>query len=143
MPRSARPIFAVYVLWHPNFLGGSRIAELLRSHFHRQVYTNVAGGHGLSVLFRNAPMPKSAVPMPIDLTDAESTAVVVLSERHLVNDEAWVKYVHALAAKAEKVGFRARLFPVSITRKGLELGLEEQAIRRNKQGHSAHKRTHI
>ena len=105
------------------------MAEALREHFRRKLYENVAGGTGLSVIFRSVVAPGSSVPLPIDLNEAETTAVVVLAESNLVGDPNWVDYVKLLAANAEAAGLSARVFPVAIERAGLGLGIEEQAIR--------------
>jgi hypothetical protein len=78
MSDPTRPFLALYVVWHPDFSEGVEIAEALREHFRRKLYENVAGGTGLSVLFRSTAVPGGPVPLPIDLNDAETTAIVVL-----------------------------------------------------------------
>lgn len=67
MADPTRPFLVVYVLWHPTYDVGASIAEGLRQRFRRELYENVAGGTGLSVIFRSAPPPDSDVPLPIDL----------------------------------------------------------------------------
>jgi hypothetical protein len=129
MPDPTRPFLVLYVVWHPNFLEGPGIAEALREHFRRKLYENVAGGTGLSVIFRSAAAPGSLAPLPIDLNEAETTAVVVLAESNLVGDPHWIDYVKLLATNAEAAGLGARVFPVAIEHAGLGLGIEEQAIR--------------
>ena len=129
MPDPTRPFLVLYIVWHPNFGEGPGIAETLREHFRRKLYENVAGGTGLSVIFRSTPPAKSSVPLPINLNEAETTAVVVLTESNLVGDPHWVEYVRRLAASAEAAGLSARVFPVAIDHAGLGLGIEEQAIR--------------
>jgi hypothetical protein len=41
---TARPFLVVYVVWHPGFREGAALAEVLRTHFRRELYANVAGG---------------------------------------------------------------------------------------------------
>lgn len=126
----ARPFLVLYVVWHPSFSEGAEIAETLREHFRRKLYENVAGGTGLSVLFRSVAAPGSEVPLSIDLDDAETTAVVVLADPTLAADAAWTRYIEDLVARTEENGLKSRVFPVAITSSVLQgLGIQEQALR--------------
>lgn len=129
MSDATRPFLVIYVVWHPAFITGADIAEALREHFRRKLYENVAGGTGLSVIFRSAAAPISSVPLPIELNEAETTAVVVLAESNLAVDADWVEYVRTLAAQTEAAGLSARVFPVAVERGALSIGIEEQALR--------------
>lgn len=125
-----RPFFVIYVAWHPAFTDGARIAESLREHFRRKLYANIAGGTGLSVIYRSAAPPGSAAPLQINLDDAETTAIVVLVDPTLVADAPWVSYVQELVGRTEAAGLGHRVFPVSIDSSVLgELGVDEQALR--------------
>lgn len=130
MPPSTRPLLVVYVAWHPAFAEGMEIAQALYDHFRRKLYENVAGGTGLSVIFRWSPAIGSNVPLPIDFSEAETSAIVLLVDRHLVNDPAWVTYIRELLAQAEAGGLGTRVFPVAINHAVLgRIGIEEQAVR--------------
>lgn len=130
MADSTRPFLVLYVIWHPDFAGGAAIAEALREHFRRKLYENVAGGTGLSVIYRSASAPGSAAPLPIDLDEAEATAVVVLADPTLAADAAWTGYVQELVDRTEAAGLGTRVFPVAIEPGVLGgLGLDEQALR--------------
>ena len=129
MSNLGRPLLVLYVLWHPEFDGGAKLAESIREHFRRQLYENVAGGAGLSVLFRSASSPGEATPLPIPLDQAETTAVIVLSEAKLAGDPKWVEYLQRIGAETEAAGLGARVFPVALEKAGLNIGLEEQALR--------------
>lgn len=130
MPDPTSPLLVIYVVWHPSFAAGVGIAESLRKHFRRELYENVAGGAGLSVIFRSAPPPGALAPLSIDLKEAHSTAVVVLVDTEIAADPPWVNYLRDLAEGIEVAGLRARLFPVSMDGTALrELALAEQALR--------------
>jgi len=129
---STRPFLVLYVVWHPDFAAGASLAETLREHFRRKLYENVAGGTGLSVVFRSSPAPGSPLPLDISLDEAETTAVVVFAESNLANDLSWVEYVRAIAEKTEAAGLGARLFPVALESAGVDLGIQEQALRWDK-----------
>lgn len=135
------PFLVLYVVWHPSFAEGAEIAEALREHFRRKLYENVAGGTGLSVLFRSASVPASAVPLPIDLDDARTTAIVVLGDAELARDPEWTRYIRALVARTEAVGLGTRVFPVAIEHSALNgMGIEEQALRWDRWTGSSHER---
>ncbi len=135
MADPTRPFFALYVVWHPDFAGGEVIAEAVRRHFRRELYENVAGGAGLSVLYRFANAPNSGVPLPIDLVEAATTAVVVLVDPALATGPSWVGYVRDLVRRAEDAGLGTRVFPVCISAGVLhQLGVEEQALRWDRWG---------
>jgi len=130
MADPTRPFLVLYIVWHPEFAAGVYIAEALREHFRRKLYENVAGGTGLSVLFRSAAAPQSTVPLPIDLSDAETIAVVVLADSALAADPDWIDYIKGLVDRTEAAGLGTRTFPVAIESSALKkLGVEEQALR--------------
>lgn len=125
-----RPLLVVYVAWHPAFAEGAQIAEALRKHFRRELYENVAGGTGLSVLFRSAAPPGAATPIAVDLSEAEATAIVVLADSVMGADADWVQYVRALVDETDAAGLGARVFPVAIEHSALQaLSIAEQALR--------------
>lgn len=126
----SRPLLVLYVVWHPDYADGGAIAEVLRGHFRRKLYENIAGGAGLSVIYRYAAAPGLAAPLPIDLNEAETTAIVVLADPKLIADAAWIEYVQELVERTEKAGLSTRVFPVAIESGVLgHLGVEEQALR--------------
>jgi hypothetical protein len=132
MPLSTRPILVIYVVWHPEFAEGAGIAKALYDHYRRNLYENVAGGTGLSVLYRATPEPGAAAPIDIDFDEAEASAVVLLVDERFAADEALVAYARDLMDRADAVGLSARVFPVAIDKGAIRLGMAEQAIRWDK-----------
>ena len=88
MAVSTRPFLVLYVAWHPAFAAGRTIAKKLYDQYRRELYGNVAGGAGLSVIYRNVPDPATSEPQHIDLAEAETTAVVLLVDEKFAGDEA-------------------------------------------------------
>ena len=86
-------------------------------------------GAGLSVIYRREAVPGESEPVAIDWDEAETTAVVVLVDSALAADTAWSNYVRELAHNAGRRGLLTRLFPVVMETEGLQLQLEEQALR--------------
>ncbi|MES3106893.1 toll/interleukin-1 receptor domain-containing protein [Sphingomonas aurantiaca] len=128
MPPSTKPLLAVYVAFHPSFGRGEAIAEHLKAHLRRDLFDSVAGGTGLSVLFRSVPAHGSDLPLPIDETEASVSAVVALADVETVRDPAWRGYIAGLSAQAEETGLGLRVLPVSFDATTLDL-VPENAIR--------------
>ena len=80
------------------------MAEAIREHFRRNLYENVAGGAGISVIFRSVCPALNPTPLPIDLDEAETTAIFVLSEANLSSDLDYVAYVKDIAKQTENRG---------------------------------------
>lgn len=123
-----RPLLALYVAWHPSFAAGGAVAEMLRAHFRRELFESVAGGTGLSVLFRSEAPAGAPAPLPVDPDGAETTAVIVLGDPSMAADQGWIDYVADLSGVAEGRGLRMRVLPVAFDRSALALA-KEQAIR--------------
>lgn len=112
---STRPFIVIYIAWHPAFTAGEELANVLYNHYRRDLFENVAGGTGLSVVFRTIPAPGQLVPIAIDFEDAETTAVIVFLDDHLIGDTAWNRYIDKIIGQADSAGLRARIFPVAIS----------------------------
>ncbi len=89
----------------------------------------MAGGAGVPVHYRSVPAPGRALPIDIDLDDADASAVVLLIDASWAGDPAWVAWGDELADRAEKAGLRARVFPVTIDAAAVAIGLAAQAAR--------------
>ncbi len=130
MEATTRPLFALYIVWHPSNANGAQVANLLHGHFGRTRHQDIAGDPGLSVLYRSEIAPAGVAPLGIDWDEAETTAAIVLADSALADDSAWSDYVHELSRNAQTRGrLLARLFPVTMDSRGHELQLEEQALR--------------
>lgn len=127
---STRPFLVLYVVWHPLFKPGPALADALREHFRRKLYENIAGGAGISVIYRFVAAPNSKRPLAINFDEAEATAVVVLLDEALASDGEWRGFVNDIVEQTEAAGLGARVFPVSMSGSALrDAGLQEQALR--------------
>ena len=122
-------MFAVYIVWHPNYPKGSDIAELIRGHFRDGQYKSVLGDIGLSAIFRSSPVPEAETPLDIDLDEAETTAIIVLAESALARDSEWREYIDRLINDAKAKGLGSQVFPVALEKAGLDIGSDVQALR--------------
>ena len=129
MKLTTGPMFTLYVVWHPSYGEGQRIADLLRTHFGRDLYRGVGEERAVSVLERSQAVPEALTPLPIHWDDSQFTAVVVLAESNLVQDREWVDYARTIADAAHRRGLPAGFFPVTMDRRGIEIGVAQQALR--------------
>ena len=129
MEMTTCPLFTLYVMWHPLYQGGREIADRLRMHFGRNFYQAVGEEHGISVFERSEPVPGTLTPLSIKWDDTKFTAVVVLAESTLIDDREWADHVRDIARTAQEKGIPAGFFPVTIDRRGVELGVAQQALR--------------
>lgn len=105
------------------------IAKKLYDHYRRDLYENVAGGTGLSVIYRSTPDPSTSAPGHIDFAEGETAAVVVLFDEQFATDAAYVAWAGGLMARADAAGLGARVFPVAIDGALTRVGVAQQAMR--------------
>ena len=129
MELTTRPMFALYVIWHPAYTQGRELADRLRQHFGRDLYRFVTAERGVSILERSETAPGTRTPLPIDWNTAEFTAVVALTDATLVDDPEWADYVRDVARTAHAPGLPAGFFPVAMDGRVLDLKFQQQALR--------------
>jgi len=129
MTDSTHPFFVIYIVWHPKFKDGESIAKVLYDHYRRDIYTNVTGGFGFSVIYRSVIENGRNVPVDISFDQAETSAVILLIDDEFASDSAWSFWIHDLVGRADACGLCSRVFPVAICSKATRIGLFEQALR--------------
>lgn len=129
MARPTRPLMVVYVVWHPAFEDGRAIAKRLYEHYRRELFENVSGGAGLSVVYRSLIDPETNTLLNIDIDDAETTAVILLFDEKFAADQAYVAWARELTEQTDRAGLRARVFPVAIDGAFVRTGFAQQAAR--------------
>ncbi|MBE7731676.1 toll/interleukin-1 receptor domain-containing protein [Devosia faecipullorum] len=132
MSAPTRPFLVVYIVWHPAFEQGRELARHLFEHYRREHYGNVAGGAGLSVLYRFEADASTGVPIAIDLNEGDTTAVVVLFDEHFAGDAAYMGWLKQVEQSCDEAGLSARVFPVAMDASLVRVGIEEQGTRWDK-----------
>lgn len=122
-----QPLLALHVAWHPAS-EHHLIAGALRAHFNRERIAGVGDRMGVSTVFRSEPRTGS-VPADVEFDRTETAAVVLLAGDEMVGDDHWRDYIDAIVANATTDPVRRRVFPVAITRAGLEAASGLQALR--------------
>ena len=112
-PGEYQPRLLIYVVWHPAFERGPKLAESLYGHFSRDPERTNARGLGIPVFFRSAAELGGKTPPPISIDAAQHTAIVVLVDPEMVIAEGWDAYVAELWKQAGAAPERHRLFPVA------------------------------
>ncbi len=134
MVLSTRPFLVLYVVWHPAFDEGRSIAKKLYEHYRRELYSNVAGGAGLSVIYRSVPDPVTLAPAAIDFSDSETSAVVILIDERFAGDAHYVAWSKDLMSQTDAIGLSTRVFPIAINSEATRMGFAEQAVRWDRWG---------
>lgn len=114
-----RPLLALYVAWHPFCELAGAMARRLYDHFRRDLFTNVAGGVGLSVLYRSVPTTNRPDSIPLD--DSHVTVVILILSQALVMDGAWREYVRDLLTAAATADLTVRVIPVCLDGYGINI----------------------
>ena len=115
----------VYVLWHPAFADGEKLAKQIYSSFSRDIHNPLSRGIGIPVYFRNILdlEKKNSHPFGIDLDKAQRTAVVLMVDDNMVVDKDWreaVKCVNHLMKQQKKSSHI--LYPVAVTGNAYNIG---------------------
>ncbi|MCE9658087.1 MAG: toll/interleukin-1 receptor domain-containing protein [Burkholderiales bacterium] len=132
MPTSTRPLLILYVAWHPDFTEGRAIAKHLYDQYRRELFQNVAGGAGLSVIYRSASDVGADAPPRIDLEEGETTAIVLLLDEKFCANAGYVSWAREVGAQVEEAGLGSRVFPVAVDKSFYDVGFTEQAVRWDK-----------
>ena len=124
-----RPLFTIYVVWHPLFAGGQDIARHLFDHYRRDLYRSVIGGAGLPVIYRSMITETGGVPRHIDFDSSELTATVLLIDDYWISDPAWFAWAKELDRASDSSNLRTLVFPIAIVKEALTLDLATNALR--------------
>ena len=91
--------FSIYVIWHPAFEAGGKVADYLYASFTRDTEAPLNRGIGIPVYYRSKPERGSLIPKSIKLSEADYNAIIVLVDDHLFNDDKWNAFI--LKAKVD------------------------------------------
>lgn len=129
MPIQTCPFLVVYIVWHPSFELGKEIAKHLFDHYRREHFGSIAGGIGLSVIYRYAADPATGAPLNIDLQEGETSAVVVLFDEQFSKSAEYMAWLNAVGALIERAGMGSMVFPIAMDSSLTKSGVAEQAVR--------------
>ncbi|MCK9613621.1 MAG: toll/interleukin-1 receptor domain-containing protein [Bacteroidales bacterium] len=108
---------SLYVVWHPKFTEGKRIANNIYSIFCRDVNDPLSRGLGIPVYYRSDSSNKT--PIAIDTKNATRNALVLLIDQHFFLDADFRAYTVELTKLVDN---NTRIFPVSLYASAHEIG---------------------
>jgi hypothetical protein len=128
-PNEYQPRLLVYVVWHPKFERGQKLAENIFAHFSRDPEQTNARGIGIPAFFRSVGDGGVEGPPPkITVEAAQHTAIIVLVDPQMVIADGWDKYAEELWSQASAAPDRHRLFPVAFDDVAYQLSQQISAV---------------
>lgn len=100
-----------YVLWHPDFKTGGRIAESIYTTFCRNPQQPLSRGSNIPVFFRSR-NSQGNTPKDIPFADSDQNAIVLLIDDNMFLDGEWKNYIRKLI---DASGKNTRFFPVAFS----------------------------
>jgi len=100
----------IYVVWHPNFGFGKKIAEELYSTFCRDYNNPLSRGLNIPVYFRFIKL-ENGHPLSIDFNEAEKNAIILLIDEEYFLDDVFKSYTKQIVEKANDDN---RIFPIKL-----------------------------
>lgn len=108
---------SLFVVWHPKFAEGKAIANLIYSIFCRDIDEPLSRGLGIPVYYRSVSFNKT--PIPVDLSNANRNAIVLLIDQQYFIDKDFREYTEALV---KLVDDNTRIYPISLCEQAHEIG---------------------
>ncbi|MDY8045216.1 TIR domain-containing protein [Paenibacillus polymyxa] len=98
----------IYIVWHPTFDDGIKYARSFYTLFNRDINDPLSRGIGIPLYFRTG-----NVPLDIDTSKSEHTAVVLLVNDEMVIDDTWKEYINGVVDKIQNS--KSIIYPVALT----------------------------
>lgn len=102
----------VYVVWHPSFKPGQKVADYIYANFSRDIETPLSRGIGIPVFYRSVPVNGTLVPKAIPIKESDYNAIVILVDDYMFNDDKWNSYVKQLIIQTDA---KNRIFPIAFS----------------------------
>lgn len=119
---------SVYVVWHPDFASGQRIADTLYSILCRDFSKPLIRSMGIPVYFRSALAHNCSQPIAIDFNESEHTAVIALIDDHFVVDSAFAKYLDSIFESCNSAKDKRRAYPIAISKNAFQISTKVAAV---------------
>lgn len=119
---SYHPLLNLFIVWHPAAESQCRpLAQAVYLAFNRDPDHAMARGIGIPTYFRCLNQAGHSLPEAIDLDGAEHTAIVVLVEADLVNDDGWCDYLADAYRRCKDSLGRHLFLPVALSASSFNL----------------------
>lgn len=105
----------IYIIWHPNYTDGQKIAQYLYSQLCRDYKKPLLRTLSIPVYFRFVPKLDSAYPKTINYDEAEYNAIIPLISDEFCLDKKYKEYIEMITEDCSKSNSN-KLFPVAINK---------------------------
>jgi hypothetical protein len=107
---------SVFIVWHPDYSEGQKIADLFYSLLCRDSSRPLIRSLGIPVYFRSVRQQDNVQPIDINFNESEFTAIIVLISNDFVIDEHYRNYLDGLLDSCNSLPNNRRIYPVAITK---------------------------
>ena len=107
---------SVFIVWHPDYSEGQQMADFLYSVLCRDSSKPLIRSLGIPVYFRGVKAAKINLPIAIDFTESEFTAVIALVSDEFVVDEEYGNYLEKIFDECNSVSDKRRIYPIAISK---------------------------
>lgn len=110
---------SLFVVWHPEFTEGKKIANDLYSIFCRDIEQPLSRSLGIQVYYRSASL------IPIDKSIANRNAIILLIDENYMVDKAFQAYTEQLAGLTDE---NTRIYPIALCEQATGIGCSLNSI---------------
>lgn len=107
---------SVFIVWHPDYKDGQRIANSLYSILCRDIQKPLIRSMGIPVYFRVTKAANKSQPRAIDFIESEYTAVIALVSDEFVVDPEFGNYLEKVFDDCQAASDKRRVYPVAISK---------------------------
>jgi hypothetical protein len=107
---------SVFIVWHPDYTEGQRIADFLYSILCRDSFKPLIRSMGIPVYFRSTRAAKTNKPIDIDFRESEYTAIIALIDDKFILDAEFRKYLDQISDDCNKASVKRRVYPIAISK---------------------------
>ena len=107
---------SVFIVWHPNYTEGQKIADLFYSLLCRDFSRPLIRSLGIPVYFRSVIQQIKKQPIDINFNESEFTAIIALISDEFVVDKDYGNYLDSLLNSCNSLSDKRRIFPVALTK---------------------------
>ncbi|MEA5621813.1 TIR domain-containing protein [Nostoc sp. UHCC 0251] len=110
------PYFRVYIVWHPNFLNGQKLAKYLFGNICGDPEHPFVQGLGIPVHFCSVPFTdETTLPKPINIKECLNSAIFIFVDNNMVVCDNWRTYIEQLCDNEDLKNPYHRIYPVAFT----------------------------
>lgn len=119
---------SVFIVWHPDYLEGQQIADLLYSVLCRDSSKPLIRSLGIPVYFRGTKAANKNQPIAIDFSESEFTAVIALVSDEFVIDKEFGNYLDKIFDECNSIRDKRRVYPIAISKNAFNVSAKLSPI---------------